>query len=179
MTVVAVLVISLALAAPSLRDFIVTNKVSGLSNEFSGALQQSRALAIANNTCVTLCAATSVVAGSPGTCSAATGTDYQKGWIIFRNPACSDTQSNPTAAGGSVLAARQGDTNGYQIKPGDEALKSIMFDPRGGAALSVPGLFQVFPPSGNPTKFNRNICVDASGRARVRKYDPAAPTSCS
>jgi len=170
LTVVSVIAILLALAAPNLRDFIVKSKVSGLSNEFSGALLQTRALAISNNSCVTVCAATSISASSTGSCSSASSNDFQSGWIIFKNPSCDATQTDPTAAGGLVLAARQGESNGYQIKPADNALSSIMFDPRGGAALASQGLIHVLPPTGGATTFSRNICIDASGRASVHKY---------
>ena len=176
LTVIAVLAISLALAIPNLRSFVVKTKVSGISNEFSSALQQARALAVAKNACVTMCASSNVGSATPPTCTGTAAiSDYQNGWIIFRNPICNPAQSNPTSAGGSLLAARQGESNGYQIQPQSAALGSIMFDPRGTAALTAQGLFWVYPPSGSPSSFNRNVCVDVTGRSSVRKYDP---TSC-
>ena len=176
MTVVAVIAISLALAIPNLRSFVLKTKVSGISNEFSGALQQARALAVAKNACVTMCASSTAQATTPTCSGTTTVSDFQNGWVIFRNPACDPAQTDPAAAGGSLLAARQGEANGYQIRPASAALGSIMFDPRGAAALTAQGLIQVFAPSGSPSSFNRNICIDLTGRSWVRLYDP---TSCS
>jgi len=171
LTVVALLAITLAIAVPNLRDFLVKNKVAGLSNEFSGALLQARALAVAKNSCVTLCASTTVAANAKLACSTGTQHDYQQGWIIFSNPACNAALSSPAAASVVVLGARQGESNGYRIKPLASSLSSITFDPRGTAALGAQGVFQVLAPSGNASTFNRNVCVDFSGRSSVRKYD--------
>jgi len=169
MTVVAILAIGLAIAVPNLRDFLVKNKVAGLSNEFSGALLQARAWAVSKNSCVTLCTA-SVSASTSPVCST-TQTDYQQGWIIFRNSACDTTQTTPGS--GNLLAARMGESNGYQIHPLGTGLNSITFDPRGTAALSAQGIFQVLAP-GSASTFNRNVCIDVSGRSSVRKYDASS-----
>ena len=59
MTVVSLIALIAALAAPDLRAFMVRNKVAGVGNEFAAALQQARALAVSRNSCVSLCAASS------------------------------------------------------------------------------------------------------------------------
>jgi type IV fimbrial biogenesis protein FimT len=169
LTVVAVLAVVGALAAPYLGTFMVKNKVASLSNEFTSALQQTRALAISKNTCASLCASTNVQSDNTGTCSNSSGDDFQRGWVIFVNPTCDATQVTPTANGGVITGLRRGESNGYSITPSDAALSMVMFDPRGFANLAAAGNFQIDPPTGSDATLRRTICIDAGGRAAVRK----------
>jgi type IV fimbrial biogenesis protein FimT len=173
---VALLALILSLGMPSLQGMMVSSKVSSISNEFSAALAQTRALAIARNTCATLCAAADVdatIGSTTATCNAAAAThDFQAGWVIFENPSCDITQRLPTANGNILTTARRGGGDNYAILPSASELSLIMFDPRGLASLSAAGNFQVTPPSAtdNYNDYRRTLCIDAAGRALIRLY---------
>jgi len=176
LVVIALLAIIASLAAPDLRSAIVRNKVANLGNEFSTALQQARALAVSRNSCVTLCVAS---ANNATTCAAATlaNADFlARGWLIFQNPACDSTATDPASAsvGGTVLQQRSAEASGYTLKRSGTALNIVLFDPRGYANLSSSGGYQIAPPSSVSTvggkDYRRTICVDAAGRPTVRQY---------
>lgn len=182
MIVIAVLVIASALAAPALNSFVIKNRVAAISNEFAAALQQTRALAISKNTCATMCASTTVVADASTSgknqCSNGRSDDFQKGWVVFVNPACDNTQTDPTAAGGTLTTQRQAQTSGYAVTPSSAALSMIMFDPRGFAAIAASGYYEVTSPSSDAT-LKRVICIDKAGRTTVRRtLSGGASVSC-
>ena len=166
MTVVAVLVIIGALAAPEMRRMLVRNKVASIGNEFAAALQQARALAVNRNTCASLCVASS---SNALTCTAAAGADFQSnGWIIFQNPSCNAAAMTADAASGTVVQ-RTGDVGPYTLKASNASLNVVLFDPRGYANLAAAGNFQVLP-TGMDDSYKRLVCLDAAGRATVRLY---------
>lgn len=171
MTVVTMLAILAALAAPDLRTFVVRNRVAGVSNEFAAALQQARALAVSRNSCVSLCAASS---NNATTCTA---NDVEHvnflatGWLIFQNPGCDETKTDPAAAVvGPVLQQRSGEDSSYSLLASGPELNIVMFDPMGYANLAGAGNFQIQPPTGTDASYRRTLCVDAAGRPTVRQY---------
>ncbi len=176
MTVIALIAIIAALAAPDLRAFMVRNKVAGVSNEFSAALQQARALAVSRNSCVSLCAATS---SNATTCMADTVADVNfltTGWLIFQNPGCVADKTDPAAAvAGPVLQQRSGEEGRYVLEPSVPALNIVMFDPRGYANLGATEVFGIEPPYGTESSYRRVICLDAAGRSTVRQYVAVDP----
>lgn len=178
LVVVSVLAVVTALAAPNLRTFFVRNKIASLSNEFSAALVQTRALAVSKNTCASICASKTVSGTSAtATCSNSAGDDFQTGWMIFENPTCTATLTTP-AADTDVEVLRAGDSgSGYSIKPSAAALSIVMFDPRGFAVLGAAGSFSVEPPSASDAAYKRTICIDAAGRPTIRKT--LASATCS
>lgn len=178
MTVIALIALISALAAPDLRAFMVRNKVSSVSNEFSAALQQARALAVSRNSCVSLCAASS---NNATTCMANDEDDVNflaTGWLIFQNPGCVADKTDPaTAVAGPVLQQRSGEDSSYFLRASDAELNIVLFDPRGYANLGVTGNFQVEPPAGTDSSYRRTICLDTAGRSTVRKYVEDDPCS--
>ena len=171
MTVVSLIALIAALAAPDLRAFMVRNKVAGVGNEFAAALQQARALAVSRNSCVSLCAASS---NNATTCAENDVEDLNllaAGWLIFQNPGCDATKTDPAAdAAGPVLQQRSGESGNYGLVPSDPLLNIVLFDPRGYANLAASGNFQVQPPAGTDDSYRRTVCLDAAGRATVRQY---------
>jgi type IV fimbrial biogenesis protein FimT len=177
LVVVSVLAVVTALAMPNLRSFVVRNKVASISNEFSSALSQTRALAVSKNTCATLCAATGVSSSSGTATCTTTSSDFQKGWMIFVNPTCTAAQTTPTAATDvAVLRMGESGTN-YAIQPSSDALSIVMFDPRGFAVLAAAGSFQINPPTSADDSYRRTVCLDAAGRPTVRKTLSSATCS--
>jgi type IV fimbrial biogenesis protein FimT len=174
MVTLAIAVILALVATPSLRSVLVSNTVGSLSSDFSTALAQTRGLAIANNMCATLCTATVSAGGAP-TCEEPGTSGFQQGWIVFTNPACDATQTDPTAAGARLRQTQNAGSDGYAITASDDALYLLMFDPRGISTAGVNGVFQVTAPDDSSNTYARTICLDAAGRAIVRRYS----TSCS
>ena len=172
LVVIAILAIVLAAAVPGMRGFVVGSKVASISNEFSSALLQTRALAVAKNSCATLCASTNPDAAT-GTCTDNAADNFQKGWLIFVNPACNENQTKPADAGGTLTVVRRAESDGYSITREGGAKSIVMFDPRGLANLTATGRFQVTAPSGADDSTRRTICIDTAGRATVRKYTTA------
>ena len=168
LTVIALVAILTTLATPGMQALLLRNRVASLSNEFTSALQQTRALAISKNSCVSLCASTTVNQTNTGICANTAADDFQKGWLIFQNPACDAAQTAPSAAG-DVLVSRTGEANRYSIKPSVAALSVVMFDPRGFANLAANGNFQIATPNAD-ADYRRTVCLDAAGRATVRKF---------
>lgn len=170
----AVAVVLLSVSAPSLREMFNRNAVATSAQDFSSALSQARGLAVANNTCTTLCAATVSASGAPTCGTPATG-GYQRGWILFLNRACDADQTDPTLAGAQLRQARNAGGADISIAPSDASLYRLMFDPRGISTAAVDGRFQVQSASSVSNANSRTICVDAAGRATVRRYT----TSCN
>ena len=76
MIVLAVLAITLGLAAPSFQSAISTNRIASAANEVTAAIQLARAEAIRSNRRVVLCRSDDLSA-----CTAGSGA--WKGWIVF------------------------------------------------------------------------------------------------
>jgi type IV fimbrial biogenesis protein FimT len=174
MVTLAIAIILAVVATPSLRSVLVSNTVGSMSSDFSTALAQTRGLAIANNMCATLCTATVSADGSPS-CETPGISGFQQGWIVFTNPACDATQTDPTAAGARLRQTQNAGSDGYAITASDAALYQLMFDPRGISTAGVNGIFQITAPEDSTNTYARTICLDAAGRAIVRRYS----TSCS
>ncbi|MCU0920205.1 MAG: GspH/FimT family pseudopilin [Burkholderiaceae bacterium] len=169
MITIAVAAVLVSLATPSFQDLLQRNRATGITNEFHAALAQARGLAIANNTCATLCTAAVSATGAP-VCSAPGSNGYQSGWIIFTNPACDAAQTDPTLAGAVLRQARSGRVDGFSIVASGATLQRLMFDPRGISTAAADGLFQVSAPNDSGNVYARTICLDAAGRATVRRY---------
>jgi type IV fimbrial biogenesis protein FimT len=170
---ISILAVIGALAAPNLRTFVVRNKVASMSNELVAALSQGRSLAIAKNSCVSVCVAS---ASNSSTCaSSAAVSDFQtNGWIVFRNPQCN---SAATAAGTSpnvILQQRTGESNSYSMAPSTATWNNVMFDPRGYANLSSAGKYVITPPNAADASYKRMVCLDAAGRPTVRQYSASS-----
>lgn len=174
MVTVAVAAVLLAVSAPSLRQMMMRNAVASASQEFTGAMAQARALAVSSNACTTICTA-SVSASATGSCAVPTSGGFQSGWIVFVNPACDASQADPTAAGARLVVTRNGGGSSVSIVASDNALYQVMFDPRGISTATSSGRYQVAASGDTGNSLTRTICVDAAGRATVRRYT----TSCS
>lgn len=169
LVVIAVLVVIGSLAAPNLRTFIVRNKVAAMSNELTTALTQARSLAVARNSCVSLCVAS---ASNSTTCADTSAiADYQtNGWLLFQNPQCNAAATDAATAPNTVLQQHTGESNSYTLKPTNANWNIVMFDPRGYANLTAAGSFEVIPPGTMDSTYKRKVCLDAAGRPTVRSF---------
>lgn len=172
---VAILGILAALAAPSLRTFIVRNTFSTISNEFSASVLRARNEAVSKNMCVTMCMSSSVdtTTGNGPSCSG-NGQDWQVGWIVFLNPDCDSNfdfpQEQPaanTVKPENMLLVRRVGNPDYTLMSQSDTRK-FLFNPRGNATLGAAGRFDL-----NYTKdttlsnaYGSSICLDKMGRTR-------------
>jgi type IV fimbrial biogenesis protein FimT len=95
MIVTAIAVVLLAIAIPSFRTVIRTNRLAATTNELTAALQYARSEAITRGQRVTVCKSSSVSSTTP-TCDNSAG--WQNGWLIFV-----DTDQDGTLDTGEVL----------------------------------------------------------------------------
>ncbi len=80
MVTLSVLVILLALAAPSLQSLARNNRITGLTNDLVSALNIARSEAVKRGARITVCKSANPEVAAP-TCS--TGANWQNGWLIF------------------------------------------------------------------------------------------------
>lgn len=170
MVTLAVAAVLAGLAAPSIRDFIVRSKMTGIGNEFTASVLRARNDAINRNTCVTLCMSSSADSSTPA-CTTA-GDDWQVGWIAFLNTSCNSGATGPAAAI-DLIVARAG-TGDDVLLQSQSSVKKMMFNPRGTPKLSAATEFDlIYQTTGHPytERFGFNICLDALGRTRTVPSD--------
>jgi type IV fimbrial biogenesis protein FimT len=174
---IAILGILAALAAPSLRTFIVRNTFSTISNEFSASILRARNEAVSKNMCVTMCMSNTVdTTSNNGPSCLTSGQDWQLGWIVFLNPDCNTTISRPretntagtlvNAPENMLLVRRTGNADYNLMSP--DNIRKILFNPRGNTSLGSAGQFNLTYPSNNSLSdtYGSSICLDKMGRAR-------------
>ena len=173
---IAILGILAAMAAPSLRTFIVRNTFSAISNEFSASVLRARNEAVSKNMCVTMCMSSSVdtTTGNGPTCLTS-GQDWQVGWIVFLNPECNTTIDRPretNAAGNLVnapenmLLVRRAGNSDYTLMSQNTTQK-MHFNPRGNATLGTAGRFDLtYTDNTLSNEYGSSICMDKMGRTR-------------
>ncbi len=176
LVVIALVAVMAALAAPSFRDFIVRRKLESVTSEFQSDIMRARTTAMNKNICVTMCMSSN--AGNTNPTCATLGDDWQPGWIIFLNPACSATTTvvpadpaDPPAPSPRInlIGARVG-TNTSIFLNDISNVRRFTFNPRGVSGLSGAAEFDsVYVSTGNPLteKYAKNVCVDALSRTRT------------
>jgi type IV fimbrial biogenesis protein FimT len=153
---VAVLAILLVTAAPAMRDMILNNRMSSVSNDLMADLAAARSEALRRSQRVVICKNS----GTDASCG--TG-NWREGWLLYLD-ADSDTTLD---AGETVFRVRQALPGEYSVVSagiGD----TLVVRPVG---LATPtGSFKICDQrTGN---FGRSITVAASGRASV------SPATC-
>jgi type IV fimbrial biogenesis protein FimT len=137
MTIILILGITVALAAPGLSDMISNSRISGSINDFVAAQQFAKAEAASRLNPATLCKRN--VAGSD--CVA--GGDWSAGWIVF-----SDNNGNATVDAGDTVLLRH------------EALDDrITFGGTGGVTT-----FVTYQPSGTSSITNTEVLIICDDR---------------
>jgi type IV fimbrial biogenesis protein FimT len=169
MATVAIVAIVLSIAIPSIRDMQLRSQVSSITTDFATDIARSRKEAINRPSCVTICTSTNTAnALSGGTPTCAGNTDWQNGWIIFANPTCSATITDPTASNSTLLAVRQtGDPN-FTLQGG--GLQRFMFDARGLTNGVQSNFTLAYVPESVSSPHYRSLCVSSSGRVTTKVY---------
>lgn len=162
----SVAAILLGIAVPSLRDFLVTNRLSSASTELVGALSMARSEAIKRVTTVTVCKSANGVA-----CTTAGGWD--QGWIVFVDGNTQGTIDGVGAAADTPLRVGS-PRSGLSISGGANFPNWISYRSTGfsnGAALNN-GTFSICIGTEG-----LDVVVSSTGRARIADDDTDG-TSC-
>jgi type IV fimbrial biogenesis protein FimT len=119
---ISIAVILLTIAVPSFNEFLVRNRVSGVTNELMTALNLARSEAVRRGQPVSVCKS------SNGTTCATSG-EWDSGWIVFVNedndsPAVVDT-------GEAILQVRQNLPQGVTVRPNNNFTNYITFSRTG------------------------------------------------
>ncbi|WP_028444662.1 GspH/FimT family pseudopilin [Chitinimonas koreensis] len=128
MTVIGILAVIYAIAAPAMTAYVSNAQVAGLSAEIVTAMRVARAEAIRSGRDVTFCAADAASGTNAGKCSGASGWAWKNGWLVVDN-------------GGTVLK-KSGPLDGYTFSdPTSGASYRALFKGAVGTASgTVPAL---------------------------------------
>lgn len=164
MVVLAVSVIILATAAPSLRAFLLNNQRSATVNELSTAFNMARSEALKRAQSVAVCTVANADAAAP-TCAASS--DWSSGWVVFVDA----DNNNAIDAGDEILRRYGGTPDGAAIN-GSRNTGQIEFD-RLGAAQGSFATFAYCDHRG--ASEGRDIVVSNQGRIRTSTTANCAP----
>lgn len=160
MVTIGLAAILMSFAAPALMDFVVKNRMAGLTNEFTGTVLRARSEAIQRNTCTAMCVSSNANSGTP-TCDNVQGkVDWARGWLLYVDADC---DASTAFAAADLLAARAGDEARYTLESGSAALT---FWPRG--YVSGFSTFSLVYDQNGSAPHNRDIVVNMQGRTVVR-----------
>jgi type IV fimbrial biogenesis protein FimT len=177
-TVVAILT---AIAWPNFRDFMHRNTATSQANQVLAALQYARNEAVSRRYPTALCGSTS------GSACAPSDTDFENGWMIWRDSTLSGTPKYDDPTKDELLRVAQAQT-GVSIRSfgGSGSAALIAFDQRGAVIGAGGGTTNIVicakNSSSDPLGSNservpgKYVRVDASGRITVQSL--AASDKC-
>jgi type IV fimbrial biogenesis protein FimT len=143
MMAIAVMVILVAIAAPSFRDASLSSQLRASANTLAAAAYFARGEALKRNAVVTLC-----MSSNGSTCTTSGG--WEQGWII---------------ASGSTLRAEGAAPSGLRITAG--GLTSLSFQPT--AVGATPATFTVCRATPTVGREEREVRIDATGRPSLKR----------
>lgn len=164
---VAILAVIMGLAAPSIQDILIKNRINKIASEFQSGVLLARSEAANKNICMTMCM--SDTSRSPLRCKT-TDSDWQVGWIVFLNPSCESSLAQPSNAN-DVIHVRQTTSSEYYLQSqASSSTRRIFFTPNPATGLNSADEFDLIYQSSNnkyTEKFGVNICLDSLGRTRT------------
>ena len=174
MITIAVLAILVAVGLPSMRDFVVSNRLTSDANSFIGLVNFARSEAITRNQRVVICPKTSSTSNS---CSSS------QFWAEFDIQAFVDVDGDNDRSSGDILLkiVPAIDPTGLQTRftrPSGSVNKVIF----GSSGFSQNALrFNLNTIKAGDTayefKYGRSICVSKPGRVRVIPYSASDCTA--
>ncbi len=167
---IAILAILLGLATPSFVGAYKRSQARNLADELMAGFIYARSEAINRSQCVTVCMVNDPSAAAP-VCRT-TGTDWERGWLVFANPACDD---NPNGTNAELLQIYMGVAANRTTATVSNATRAVMFNPRGATTLAGgAAVWSVAPAGENPVSA---VCLARTGR--VARYSGTTVGSCS
>ena len=169
---VSLLAVTMAIAVPSMRDFLLDSRRAASGNDLVATLTVARGQAVIDRTAVTVCRSENPLSKTP---SCAVGGGWESGWISFVDRDA-DGQLDD---GEPVLQQHEALPGGTTVKGNSKVLARVTFKPSG--TTSNNGSFALCDIRGWGGAA-RVIVVATSGR--VRTTSPAQPvdnplTSCT
>jgi type IV fimbrial biogenesis protein FimT len=157
MIVVAILAVLTTMAAPSLRDMLVRNRLGAISSDLTFDFAYARSTAIQRGLRVGICA-------SQAPHSTCNGTDWAAGWMLYTDAA----NDGFTAGTDTVLRVHDPLPAGYTLAPTPTALV-VQFRPSGpgDAVRTFESCFSGF--------VGRSVNVSLSGRVSAVPMTAACP----
>lgn len=156
---IGILAILLSAAAPSMRDMVLNNRVTSLTNDLLSDLAVARSEALKRGQRVVVCKN----AGNDAACG---NGQWNMGWLLFV-----DTDSDSTLdTGETILRVRQTLTSDMTVTS-TGIVDTIVVRPVG--LVTPVGSFKICDTRAGP--YGRNITVAASGRASVSTTPATCP----
>jgi type IV fimbrial biogenesis protein FimT len=170
MIVIALLGITMAIAAPGLGKMISNNRISSSASDFAAALQLAKAEAVARLNPVIVCKKNTDSTGC------VTDGDWSQGWIVF-----SDDNGNGGVDAGTteaVLLIQEALNPGITFGGSNsEVDSSIVFRPSGTSNITTTGTLIVCY-DGQFDYSARGILVTITGRGSVMKASDTNEGDC-
>ena len=167
--VIAILGISMAIAAPGLSTMIANNRISSNASDFASALQLAKAEAVARLNPVIICKK------NAASTDCITDGDWSQGWIVF-----SDDNGNGgiDAPGEVVLLIHEALHERISFGGNTaEVDSSITFRPSGTSSVTTTSTLIMCDERGFDYS-SRGIMVTITGRGSVMKASDTDQTSC-
>jgi type IV fimbrial biogenesis protein FimT len=169
MIVIAILGITMAIAAPGLGTMISNNRISSSASDFAAALQLAKAEAVARLNPVIVCKKNTASNGC------ATTGDWSQGWIVF-----SDDDGDGGVDVGTEVVLLIHEALNSRISFGGSTTEVddfIAFRPSGTSSVTTTGTLIIC----NDNLFDssaRGILVTITGRGSVMKASDTGQTTC-
>ena len=167
--IIAILAITVAIAAPGLSTMIANNRISSSASDFASALQLAKAEAVARLNPVIVCKKNAASNG----CIA--DGDWSQGWIVFSDDNGNGGVNAPDEA---VLLIHEALHERISFGGNtDEVDTSITFRPSGTSSVTTTSTLIIC----NDNLFDsssRGIMVTITGRGSVMKASDTDQTSC-
>jgi type IV fimbrial biogenesis protein FimT len=173
---IAVAGILATLAMPSFRQFIVSSKLTTLSNELLGAFTYARNEAITRNKRITICARDATSTAMLRKC-ASTGGAWEQGWIIYVDDGATLNQVDPDE---KILRYRERLDDGYTIRNNCSGghIRYLSYNSGGQPRGSFTGGdLRVAAVDSGPNA-QRHLCLARGGRIRVQDIYCTNPPPC-
>jgi type IV fimbrial biogenesis protein FimT len=164
--IIAILAITMAIAAPGLSTMVSNNRISGNASDFVAALQFAKAEAVARVNPVTLCKSTNLTgcAGNGG---------WQQGWIVFSD----DNGDAAVDDGEEVLLNHETLHPNITFIGTDGVANAITIRPSGISSVTTIETLMICDDRGFDYG-SRGILVTMTGRGSVMKASETGQTTC-
>jgi type IV fimbrial biogenesis protein FimT len=166
LTTLSVAAILTTMAVPSFQNMLSTNRVAGLTNELSAALQLARSEAVKRGRAISLCKSSTVTNASP-TCS--TSANWQDGWLIFvdYSPTGSTNNGNGTLDINETLLRVGQPASGNSITAGSNFTNSLTYRRTGTISATGDDAARTLSICVAPNK--RELLIKKTGQIKITK----------
>lgn len=161
MVVIAIVAVMTTLAAPSFKNLIQSNNMSGAVNTFLADMRYARSESIRRGGGVVMCRSSNPE-DSSATCGSGSTVGWESGWIIFHN-----LNNNNQRNSGEPLLRVQGPITAVNTIAESGAATIFKFTATGRLNLSSSTSIQFGSNPPFATDAQRIVCVNIGGRARI------------